>query len=40
MITNNVSLGGELNYHQFDNFAGTGSDIEATTLQLRTTFRF
>ena len=40
MITNNVTLGGELNYHEFDNFAGTGTDIDATTLQLRTTFRF
>lgn len=40
MITNNVSLGGEVLYHQFNNFLGSTTDIEATTLQVRTTFRF
>ncbi len=40
LITNNVTVGGEVLYHNFNNFAGTGSDIEATTVQLRTTFRF
>ncbi|MDQ2094389.1 outer membrane protein [Rhodalgimonas zhirmunskyi] len=40
MLTQNVSLGGEVLYHQFDNFAGTGNDIDATTIALKTNFRF
>lgn len=40
MVTDTFSLGGELLYHQFDNFNGTNADIEPTTVQLRGTFRF
>ena len=40
MLTNNVTIGGELLYHNFKNFAGTGADVDATTLQIRSTFRF
>lgn len=40
MISQNVSLGGEVLYHEFDNFQSTGTDVEATTVQLRGTFRF
>ena len=40
MVTDNFSLGGELLYHEFDNFNGTNADVEPTTVQLRGTFRF
>ena len=40
MISRQFSVGGEVLYHEFDNFNGTGNDIEATTIQIRATFRF
>lgn len=40
LITENFSLGGEVLYHEFDNFGGTATDVEATTVQVRATFRF
>lgn len=40
MITQNVSLGGEVLYHDFGNFNGSGTDVQATTAQVRATFRF
>ena len=40
LIRENLSLGGEVLYHEFDNFNGTTTDIEATTVQVRGTFRF
>src|SRR6056297_284206 len=40
MVMQNVSLGGEVLYHAFDNFGPTTTDIEATTVQVRGTFRF
>lgn len=40
LISSQFSLGGEVLYHQFDNFNGTGNDVEATTIQVRATFRF
>ncbi|PVA09393.1 porin family protein [Pelagivirga sediminicola] len=43
MVTQNISLGGEILYHEFDNFSGVNVpdyDIEATTAQVRATFRF
>jgi len=41
MVTQNVSLGGEILYHEFDGFNTTpGTDVEATTAQVRATFRF
>ncbi len=40
LITQNFSLGGEVLYHEFDNFNSTTTDVEATTVQLRGTFRF
>ncbi len=39
-LTQNVSLGGEVLYHQFDDFAGTGNDIDATTIAIKTNYRF
>ncbi|WP_306115772.1 MULTISPECIES: outer membrane protein [unclassified Roseovarius] len=40
LVTQNFSLGGEVLYHEFDNFNSTPTDVEATTVQLRGTFRF
>lgn len=40
LVTENFSVGGELLYHEFDNFSGTTVDVDATTLQVRGTFRF
>ncbi|WP_338550871.1 outer membrane protein [Roseovarius phycicola] len=40
LISDQFSLGGELLYHEFDNFNSTAIDVEATTIQLRGTFRF
>lgn len=40
MVTEQVSLGGEVLYHEFEDFNGSGSDVEATTVQARATFRF
>jgi len=39
MVTDQVSLGGEVLYHEFEDFDG-GADVEATTVQARATFRF
>lgn len=39
MVTDQVSLGGEVLYHQFDDFNG-GPDADATTVQARAAFRF
>ena len=39
LVTDNFSLGGEVLYHEFDDFDG-GPDVEATTVQARGTFRF
>jgi opacity protein-like surface antigen len=40
LVTDNVSLGAEYLYHQFDDFDDTGNDIDADTLSLRASFRF
>ncbi len=40
MINDNFSVGGEVLYHRFDDFDDTGTDIEATTVSLRGSFRF
>lgn len=39
MVTESISLGGEVLYHEFDNFKNT-ADIEATTFQVRANYRF
>jgi len=39
-LTESLAVGGEAVYHQFDDFDSSGIDIEATTLQVRGTFRF
>ncbi len=40
LLTQQFSLGGEVLYHEFDNFNSTGIDVDATTFQVRGTFRF
>lgn len=40
MITDKISVGGEVLYHNFDNFNGSGTDVETTTAQVRASFRF
>lgn len=40
MVTNNISLGGEVLYHEFDNFKDSTVDVDATTFQIRANYRF
>lgn len=40
MVTDKVSVGGEILYHEFDNFDNTGVDIDATTFQAKVSYRF
>lgn len=40
LLSPSFGLGAELLYHEFDNLNGSGIDVDATTLQLRATFRF
>ena len=39
LVTDNISVGGEVLYHEFD-FGGPSGDIEATTVQVKATYRF
>jgi opacity protein-like surface antigen len=39
-ITDQVSLGLEALYHEFDGFGNANTDVDATTVQARATFRF
>jgi outer membrane immunogenic protein len=39
-VTQQMTLGAELMEHRFDNFVGSGTDIDATTLNARVGFRF
>ncbi|QIE44899.1 porin family protein [Pseudohalocynthiibacter aestuariivivens] len=40
MMTENISVGGEVLHHEFDNVGATANDVDATTYQVRATFRF
>lgn len=40
MVNDQFSVGGEVLYHEFDGFNGTGNDVDVTTVQVRATFRF
>ena len=40
LLTSNLSIGGEVLYHEFENFGPTAVDVDATTYQVRATFRF
>ena len=39
-VAQNTTVGGELLYHDISNFNGSGTDITATTLQMRVAYRF
>ena len=39
-VTQNFTLGGEVLYHDFGSFNSTGVNVDATTVQIRGTFRF
>ncbi len=39
-VTSNITVGGEVLRHQFDDFNGSGADISATTATARVSFRF
>ena len=39
LVTDNISVGGEILYHEFD-FGNPAGDIEATTVQVKATYRF
>ncbi|PLL13722.1 porin family protein [Tabrizicola sp. TH137] len=39
-VSDQMTLGAELMEHRFDNFVGSGTDIDATTLNARVGFRF
>ncbi|WP_254435976.1 outer membrane protein [Ruegeria arenilitoris] len=40
IVAPNISVGGEILYHEFSNFDRTGIDVDATTLQVRAAYRF
>ena len=40
MITPNMSLGGEVLYHDYGSFNNSGVDLDGTTAQIRASFRF
>jgi len=40
IVAPNVSVGGEILYHEFNNFDRTGIDVDATTIQVRAAYRF
>jgi opacity protein-like surface antigen len=40
LTQSNFSVGGEVLYHQFDNFNGTNANFNVVTYQIRGTFRF
>lgn len=39
-LRDNIRLGGELLQHEFDDYAGSGIDVEATTIAARMAFEF
>jgi len=39
-ISSSFGIGAEVLYHEFDNFNGSGINVDATTAQVRATFRF
>lgn len=39
-VTENLSIGGEILQHQFDDYDGSGLDVGVTTLKARFTFSF
>lgn len=40
MLSDNVVLGGEVTYHQFDDFDDSGIDLDATTVNAKVSYKF
>ena len=40
LVTDNVSVGGEVLYHEFDEFSAATGDTDVTTVQVKATYRF
>ncbi|MEX0277981.1 MAG: outer membrane protein [Ruegeria sp.] len=40
IVAPNISLAGEVLYHEFNNFNSSGVDVDATTFQVRAAYRF
>ncbi len=40
IVAPNISVGGEILYHEFNDFDSTGIDVDATTFQIRAAYRF
>ncbi|MEM7596576.1 MAG: outer membrane beta-barrel protein [Pseudomonadota bacterium] len=40
LVGTSFSIGGEVLYHEFDNYANTPVDVDATTFQIRGAYRF
>ena len=40
IVAPNISVGGEILYHEFNDFNSTGIDVDATTVQVRAAYRF
>lgn len=40
MLTDNIVLGGDVIYHDFGDFDGSGVEVDATTVQARLSFKF
>ncbi|NCQ24008.1 MAG: porin family protein [Rhodobacteraceae bacterium CG17_big_fil_post_rev_8_21_14_2_50_63_15] len=40
MVNDRVSVGGEVLYHDFGSFGSANNDVDATSVQVRATFRF
>jgi len=40
LFSDTMSVGAEILYHEFDNYNNTVLDLEATTVQVRTVYRF
>ncbi len=39
-MSENFGVGAEILYHEFSDFNGSGTDVDATTFQIRATYRF
>ncbi len=40
LLTDRITIGGEVMHHRFDDFNDSGADVDATTLQARVTYNF
>lgn len=40
LVTDQISVGGEITHNQFNEFAGSGTDLDATTFAARVNYKF